>query len=351
VSRVPIRYILARTRRGAARGQRVVAAAAPPGANTLWNLKKIRWAEARGLGLYSAAGVHVAVLDTGVDRAHSDLPHDITYTYSYPGAGPSPTEQDLVGHGTHVSGIIRAMINNDLGINGLCDCRLSVYKIFGDTTEYAEELGYFTYYVDPILYRKALAACVAADVQVINLSIGGPGEPDHVELALFQSLQQSGKAVVAAMGNESSSEPSYPAAVAGVIAVGATGLDDTKADFSNTGSHIALSAPGVAIWSTLPTYPGQLGFRPVSGTGGGLVPGSPISRETDYDAWPGTSMATPHVVGAAALAIQKHGTMAPADLKTLLMKAVDQVPSMGGQEFTPEYGAGRLNLVKLASPA
>jgi subtilisin family serine protease len=347
ISRVPVRYLVARARPAAPRPP--VAAAVPPAADTMWNLRKIRWAEARGQGLDRADTLHVAVLDTGIDRGHPDLPGDqITYTYSYTGVPTSPSESDFVGHGTHVSGTIRALINNGLGINGICDCRLSVYKIFGDSTEYFDELGYFSYYVDPVLYRKALASCLASDVQVINLSIGGGGEPDPTEAALFQGLVQAGKAVVAAMGNESSSEPSFPAAIPGVIAVGASALDDSVADFSNSGSHIALCAPGVGIWSTLPTYPGQLGYRPIFGRGGSLVPGSPIRRETDYDAWPGTSMATPHVTAAAALAIQKYGTMAVADLRALLMNAVDKPAGMNGQDFTPSFGSGRLNLVKLA---
>src|SRR5262249_23257145 len=140
----------------------------------------------------------------------------------------------------------------------------------------------------------------------------------------------------------------YPAAIPGVIAVGASTADDSAADFSNFGSHIALCAPGKAIWSTLPTYAGQDGFRAVTGPDGNPRPGAPIPRETDYDAWDGTSMATPHVTAAAAGALgQKGGPIPPADLKDLLMKAVDQVPGMQGQTFTPDYGTGRLNLRKL----
>jgi subtilisin family serine protease len=78
--------------------------------------------------------------------------------------------------------------------------------------------------------------------------------------------------------------------------------------------------------------------------------GQPIPRETDYDAWDGTSMATPHVTAAAACAVGQAGTtVTPADLKALLLKATDKVPDMGGQTFTPEYGAGRLNLLQLRS--
>jgi subtilisin family serine protease len=79
------------------------------------------------------------------------------------------------------------------------------------------------------------------------------------------------------------------------------GSDDSVTLFSNSGNHIVLSAPGKAIWSTLPTYPGQTGFAAVFGLDGQPRQGKPMRRETDYDAWDGTSMATPHVTGSVAL--------------------------------------------------
>lgn len=354
VSPVPIRYLMGR--RSAAGGRAPAApgatiAATPPPADTLWNLRKIRWQQARDGGLNMAANVRVAVLDTGVDIENPDLPGgEITYVHDYPESQASTSEMDIIGHGTHVAGIIRAVTGNAAGINGICECRLSVYKIFGDepaSQAVTEPFPHFPYYVDPILYRVALAACLDEGVEVINLSIGGPGAPDPQERALFQSLIDAGVAVVAAMGNENSSRRSYPAAIRGVIAVGATSADDFRADFSNFGGHIALSAPGVAIWSTLPTYPGQSGFFAVQGPGNTWVRGQPISRETDYDAWDGTSMACPHVAAATALAIAKYGSLSAQEVRDKLVAAVDKVPSMGGRDFTNDLGAGRLNLLKL----
>jgi subtilisin family serine protease len=351
VSRVPIRYLLARPRhtdrtpQPPADGGATIAAVPPP-ANTMWNLLKIKWREARTAGLTAADQISVAVLDTGVDLNHPDLPGaDITYVHDYPESGASAPEADVVGHGTHVSGTIRAIIDNNLGINGICDCKLSLYKIFDDQLFNTGQ--YFAYGVNPILYRAALAACVDAGVQVVNLSIGGYGTPDPVESGLFQALINNNVAVVAAMGNDNTSQLSYPAAIPGVIAVGATSLDDTRASFSNFGSHIALSAPGVTIWSTLPTYPGQTGFYYAGA--GNLTVGQPMARETNYAAWNGTSMATPHVTAAAALALQKNGVLSPADLKKLLMRAAEKVPDMNGEDFTPNFGAGRLNLLNLVS--
>jgi subtilisin family serine protease len=357
VSRVPVRYLMALKRATARRHRtprRPAAGAAPaatPPTGDTWNLQRIHWREARNAGLDPAKNVHVAVLDTGIDLSHPDLPgSDITYIHEYPDSQAATSDQDIIGHGTHVSGTIRALIDNVIGINGLCECRLSVYKIFGDDPAdqpVFSPFPYFPYYVDPVLYRAALAACQDAGVQVMNLSIGGAGAPDPQERALFQGLIDAGVAVVAAMGNEASSVPSYPAAIPGVIAVGATALDDSRADFSNMGPHIALCAPGVAIWSTLPTYPGQSGFYAVQGPGGDWVRGEPMRRETDYDAWQGTSMATPHVTATAAMAVAKYGAIGAAAMKQRLQQAVDKPAGMQGQDFTKEYGAGRLNLLKL----
>jgi subtilisin family serine protease len=337
VARVPVRYLEA------------APAAALPRASTLWNLVKIQWKQARALSSFQDANtIKVAVLDTGVDQAHPDLKGRISqYIFLHPDLPLASDEKDIIGHGTHVSGTIAAISNNRIGINGICRCDLSVWKIFDDEPE---DFGdSFEYAVEPVMYRRALADCLDQDIDVINLSIGGPGEPDPQELELFSALIENGTTVVAAMGNEreDGSPTSYPAAIPGVIAVGATSLQDTVAIFSNRGNHISLCAPGVGIWSTLPTYPGQFGFWRVIGPNGQPVQGKAIRRDTNYGAWDGTSMATPHVTGAAALLLANNGTMDPASVQGHLEKSADKVSGMGGRNFHPDYGAGRLNLLQL----
>jgi hypothetical protein len=176
VSRVPVRYLLARR----------TIAAAPPAADTMWNLRQIQWRQARALtGFREATNVKVAVLDTGIDTHHPDLQNGpaIQFTYTYDDLPTPVSNQDLVGHGTHVSGTIRADIDNGLGVNGICRCSLSVWKIFTDEATYIPELGMYEYVVEPVMYRKALAACADEHMDVVNLSIGGGGDPDMAKLA------------------------------------------------------------------------------------------------------------------------------------------------------------------------
>lgn len=348
-SRVPVRYWCARRRRAdapAAAG--ATAPAATPPISPMWNLARIRWAEARTRpGFQDANAVRVAVLDTGIDAAHPDLAAAVKhYVYAHPhGTAPSGPK-DYIGHGTHVAGTIAATIGNELGINGVCACEIHAWKIFDDEPDYYG--GYFHYFTDTVMYHRALADCVDGGIQVVNLSIGGTGLPDFNERRLFDALLSSGITVVAAMGNSraSGSPTSYPAAIPGVIAVGATNIKDEVASFSNRGSHIALVAPGQDIWSTLPTYPGQTGFQ-VRYENGKPVTGVPAKRDTDYATWDGTSMAAPHVAAAAALLHAKHPGIAPDQVLARLKASADKVPGMQGRAEHPDYGAGRLNLFRL----
>jgi subtilisin family serine protease len=109
-----------------------------------------------------------------------------------------------------------------------------------------------------------------------------------------------------------------------VISVGASDEADRGADFSCTGRHIDLLAPGVRVLSTVPTYPSQLADR------------------TDYDAWPGTSMATPHVAAAAAILLARKPTATVAQVRSALTRGADKVPGQRGFDHT--HGHGRLNV-------
>jgi subtilisin family serine protease len=172
---------------------------------------------------------------------------------------------------------------------------------------------------------------------------------DPHETALIQGLLDRGTTIVAAMGNfrQRGSPTQWPGAYPGVVAVGATDPTDTVATFSSRGKHIALCAPGVSIWSTLPTYDGQFGFLAHHARGGRPEPGQAVRRNNDADAWLGTSMATPHVTAAAALLREKMPHLSGAQVRQRLMRTADRVPGMRGRPFTLDYGAGRLNVRRL----
>jgi subtilisin family serine protease len=283
-----------------------------------WGHAAVRLFEARALaGFTDADDVLVAVLDTGIDTGHPDLDGVIDDYLNFHSS--TEGDEDFEGHGTHVSGIIAAEANNSLGIAGVCKARVMAIKGLPragtrwDAQKYYQALGY------------PLDLAQAQRPRILNMSLGGgydPGEEDIIE-----DLLDAGIIVVAAMGNEylEGNPTSYPAAYEGVIAVGATDEADRRASFSCTGSHIALCAPGENILSTVPTYPSRL------------------ADALNYEAWPGTSMATPYVSAAAALLLAKHGSLSPQEAMEYLMESADLVP--GQTDWNKNYGAGRLNIM------
>lgn len=332
--------------------QRSVVASAEPTVSIppirLWNHARIAWDPRLAT---SARRVRVAVLDTGVDATHPDLRGRIArYTWRYYGV-PRPSSRDHMGHGTHVSGIIAGADRSPLGARGLCHPTLGVWKVFADTAVFEAAHDAFVYLVDPLMYYRALIDAAAWRPDVMNLSLGGHQPPDPAEQAGYDALLSHGCAIVAAMGNDGTvgSPTSYPAALPGVIAVGATTIADTVAPFSSRGRHIALCAPGEAIWSSLPRRPGEFGFLARPGASPPRA-GAPVGRNKRSDAWLGTSVATPHVTAAAALLVARsRRALTPADIRIRLIKSADRLPGMRGKSRSSTYGAGRLNISRLLS--
>ena len=293
-------------------------AGADPRQNSQWALRAIGWYDQ---ALPDASGVRVGILDSGIDATHPDLAANLA---SYDQARFA--RLDHVGHGTHVAGIIAAVANNAVGIAGVANCRLRVWKVFGDRPDADGQL-----YVNDTAYVRALGNAAASDVRVVNLSLGG-FEPNTVEHELIKLLQQRGKLVVAAMGNEfgDGNPTEWPAAYPGVVAVGAVTIGQRRAAFSNTGRHITLAAPGKTILSTLPMKGSR--FR--------------ADDEVEYAAWDGTSMATPCVVGCVALALARRPSLTAGDLAAALPKATRRPPSMKTR-FSTAFGHGVIHLPRL----
>ena len=291
----------------------LMAVEADPMQNLQWGLRAVRWFEAIRP---RASDIRVAVLDTGIDVNHPDL-DAVEIDYRHEGL----SSQDILGHGTHVAGIIAAEINNGIGITGLADCRLDVWKIFGDQPIQGG------FYVDGERYFHALNEARTSGSRVMNLSIGGTAS-SRTEALLFRRLEDAGVLPVAAMGNEfAEGNPiEYPAGYRNVTAVGAVNENRERAWFSNTGRHIDLVAPGTNILSTLPTRT------------------SPYLDEANYSAWSGTSMATPHVAGAAALVAAQCESLSVRDLKQRLVDTAGRLPVMGNRKKSVAYGSGLLNV-------
>lgn len=276
-----------------------------------WGHGAVRIAHARKLASFKDAGsVTVAVVDSGIDDTHPDLLKAIV---GYRNFVLTESERDYIGHGTHVAGIIAATLDNGVGIAGLSRAKILALKALPrDDDDW-----------DAASYYRALRYVIGR-ASVLNLSLGG--EKDRAEIDVLRDVISSGVVVVAAMGNEylKGNPVEYPAAMAEVCAVGATDQMDRRADFSNTGKHIDLVAPGVEILSTTPTHVYDDGRR-------------------NYDSWDGTSMATPHVAAAAALLLAKSPGLTPKQVIARLKAKADRVPRMRAKGDT-SFGAGRLNI-------
>jgi subtilisin family serine protease len=289
---------------------------ADPRHNRQWGLRAIRWFDTVEP---DAAAVTVAICDTGVDESHPDLSGAIA-SYDHDGS----SADDLVGHGTHVSGIVAGRNDDAAGVVGVAGCRVAMWKVFPD------EPLQGNFYVDGTRFLRALNSVASSGAKVLNLSLGGT-QSSQAEQLLFDRLERAGVTVVAAMGNEhgSGNPVEYPAAYDHVLAVGAVAETNRRSPFSNTGPHIGIAAPGSNVLSTLP------------------VRASPYRPDTRYASWSGTSMATPHVTAAAALVAAQHPDWSPADTKEHLTASAAKVADMGGKSFTEEFGSGLLDIASL----
>jgi hypothetical protein len=284
--------------------------AADPVRNVQWGLRAIRWFDAPRP---NANEVIVGVIDSGVDEGHPDLA-DVTFDYDHRGT----RSRDLLGHGTHVAGIVTAAVNNDVGIAGVTSCRVALWKAWPDEPQYRDH-----FYIDGKQYLRALQAAAGSGASVLNLSFGGT-QTSAFEPSLFSQLAAANVLVVAAMGNSrrDGNRVMYPAAHDGVLAVGSIAENREISDFSNTGHHIDLVAPGSNILSTVPLRASR--YRP----------------ERDYVAWSGTSMAAPHVTAVAAMLAAKHPDWGPRELAQRLVDTAMPLAAMRGSARTDTYGAG-----------
>lgn len=247
----------------------------------------------------------VCVIDTGYDISHEDLPQNATGSNDLSGPWYGPTPADLHYHGTHVAGTIGAVGDNGVGVTG-------VVKNMEDTGGF-----YIVRYFDVdggVAYASGLAGaieeCANNGATVVNMSLGGPVY-SKVEERAFERARRNGILSIAAAGNDGVSTHSYPASYDSVMSVGALDSDKVIADFSQTTSQVEISAPGVSVGSTSPG--------------------------DEYVIASGTSMASPHVAGVAALVWSHFPQCSNFDIRTALKASAEDLGE-AGHDYA--YGAG-----------
>lgn len=267
-----------------------------------YGIEKVRateaWSSATG------AGVKVCVIDTGLDTDHPDLASNFVEGISTVGAGSSNPD-DVQGHGTHVAGTIAAA-NNGSGVVGVApDASLYIAAVFGRRgTATSQDI------------LEGLDWCVGKGADVISMSYGG-GASSNAEQQAYQNAHDAGIVMVAATGNSGARAPiSFPARYDVTIAVGATDQNDQIASFSQRGAELDVVAPGVGTVSTR--------------NGGGTTTLS------------GTSMATPHVSGAAAALLSANPSLSNEDVRRILRESAVDLGSPGRDNT---YGHGRIDVV------
>jgi len=272
--------------------------------------------DAAGIGSFPPArsGAKIGIVDTGISFGHPDL---VGATVNCAGVRHPRTDPTIVnggcsddnGHGTHVAGIAAARTNNAVGVAGVAfKSPLAICKALG---------------ADGIGTMAGVANCIVRLAQngakVISMSIGGPhgnALADAVAVASRHAL------LIAAAGNTADPTPNYPAAYSRVVSVAATNRCDRWAPFSTYNRDVEISAPGVGILST---WPGN-----------------------SYVINAGTSMATPHVAGVAAIVAGRNPGGGPNAWRLTLRAAVDDVETPGYDVWT---GFGRINLAKAVGGA
>lgn len=274
----------------------------------------------RGL---TGSGVRVAVLDTGIDTDHPDLVGKVAASQDFTGTGGV---EDGFGHGTHVASIITGTGAASGGqYRGVApDVTLAVGKVLDDS-------GWGT--DDSVLAGMRWAAAESG-AKVVNMSLGaGPTDgQDPMSVAVNTLSRQYGTLFVIAAGNFGADQSvSSPAAADDALAVGSVSKQDEPSNFSSRGPRLGdgaakpeISAPGGGIVAAIPA-----GVPPLGETVG-----------DGYQKLDGTSMAAPHVAGAAAILAQQHPDWTGATLKSALVSSAHEVSGAG----VYQVGAGRLDL-------
>lgn len=334
----------------------------------LWGLQSISaetaWDTSQG------DGVVVAVVDSGLDYNHEDIAGNVWlndgevgldgtgndkrsngidddgngliddwHGWDFVTLDGTPGDNDPMdnhGHGTHVSGTIAALGNNGLGVIGVAPhARIMAVKgLDSGGSGSTEDLS------NAIIYAADKGA------SVINLSWGGFGPTSQILIdAISYAHDVKGAVVVAAAGNSNADVGTqvngfYPACIRDVITVAAVDHLDAKASFSNFGAKIDVTAPGGGDTGS-GIQPDRSILSLLSSQAGSTMTGSgQLIVGTKYLRQSGTSMASPHVAGVAALIRAQHPEFSPEQVRQVLRSGANDIGAAG---FDTQFGYGRLN--------
>ncbi|MBV2127519.1 S8 family serine peptidase [Arsukibacterium indicum] len=241
----------------------------------------INMVQANQLSDGSAGNIKVCVIDTGYTYGHEDLQSSGVTGYAFPGHGNWYSDGN--GHGTHVAGTMVALDNNSgvVGVIGSGQAGVHIVKIFNDS-------GNWTYASNLI---QGIQSCQDAGAKVVNMSLGG-GSSNQTENNAMNNFYNNGMLLVAAAGNAGNTSLSYPASYNSVVSVAAVDSNRNLASFSQRNSQVEIAGPGVNVSSTW--------------------------RNGGYNSISGTSMASPHVAGVAALVWSNHPSCSASQIRNAL---------------------------------
>ncbi len=266
-----------------------------------WNLPITQTIEGWGISKGNE-DIIIAVLDTGTDLNHPDLQGRLVTGLNI--IQPEEEPIDDVGHGTHVTGVISATVNNLEGVAGMTwydkVMPIKVLDQTGAGTTYSVAQG--------IIWATDHGA------KIINMSLGNYAQAEFLHDAIRYAFDKD-VVLIAASGNDNTDQPGYPAAYPEVFAVGATDYQEQRAPFSNYGSYIDVAAPGVTIASTYP--------------------------DNQYAALSGTSMASPHVAALAALIRSVNPLLTNVEVMKIMRNTAVDLGETGRDDL---FGYGQINV-------
>ena len=261
---------------------------------------------------YGTSSVIVSVIDTGIRRTHQDFQSSrVLAGYDYYNEDSNPA--DDCDHGTHTSGTVAATTNNGVGVAGMSQATILPYKVLSAP----DILGRCSGSAADI--ASAIRAAADNGAKIISMSIGGPDSTVERDAVVY--AYNKGVTLVAAAGNGGSNNGiDYPGAYSEVVAVGALESNKARASYSDGGPQLDIAAPGSNVLSTID------------------------NSDSAYANMSGTSMATPHVAGALALAMSCAPSASRATLLNALYSTAEDLGAAGRDDIYG-YGLARIDRV------